>query len=45
MEVANCLYGTDKRFVPLVYFDKKKIGGYEDLYHVNRKGLLKPKLD
>ena len=43
MEVANCLYGADKRrFVPFVYLNQERLGSYGELHQMDSKGTLKP---
>ena len=42
MEVANCIYGDDRRFVPYVYYNKEKVGGYGELFNLDKEGKLTP---
>lgn len=36
MEVANCLYGEDnRRFVPFIYLNQKKLGSYGELHQLD----------
>jgi len=30
-EVSNCIFGQDQRFVPMIFMDKRKVGGYGEL--------------
>lgn len=32
MEVANCIYGDDRRFVPFIYLNNERLGGYGELH-------------
>ena len=41
-EVGNCVYGsTPRRFVPIVYLDNQKLGGYQELFNLHQGGKLK----
>jgi hypothetical protein len=31
MEYANCIYGKNQRFVPMIYLKGQKLGGYGEL--------------
>ena len=42
MEVANCIYGDDRRYVPYVYLNQKRLGGYGELHNMDKEGTLKP---
>jgi len=42
MEVANCIYGEDRRFVPYVYLNQQRLGSYGELHLLDRDGALKP---
>ncbi len=44
MEVANCIYGSDKRHVPFVYYNGKKVGTYRQLYEMDQRNEIKPQL-
>jgi hypothetical protein len=41
MEVANCIYGKNRRFVPMVFLNKGKVGGYGELFEMQKAGTLK----
>jgi len=41
MEVANCIYGKERRFVPLVYLNGAKIGGFGELFEMQKAGTIK----
>lgn len=41
-EVANCVYGrTPRRYVPFIFLDKQRLGGYQELYQLHQSGQLK----
>jgi glutaredoxin len=40
MEVANCIYGKERRFVPLVFLNKAKVGGFGELFEMQKAGTL-----
>ena len=42
MEFANCFYGTEKRRVPLIFMDNKKVGNLADLFNMKRHNKIKP---
>ena len=42
MEVANCIYGDDRRFVPYVYLNSQRLGSYGELHQMDQAGTLKP---
>ena len=42
MEVANCIYGEDRRFVPYIYLNQQRLGSYGELFDLDRSGALKP---
>jgi glutaredoxin 3 len=41
MEVANCIYGKSQRFVPMIYMNQSKVGGYGELYQLSKDGQIK----
>ena len=40
MEVANCIYGKNARYVPQIYMNDKKVGGFSELYNLHKNGEL-----
>lgn len=40
MEFANCIYGKNPRFVPMIYLKGEKVGGYGELLHLAKSGVL-----
>lgn len=42
MEVANCIYGEDRRFVPFIYLNNERLGSYGELFNMDKAGTLKP---
>lgn len=42
MEVANCIYGDDRRFVPFVYLNQQRLGSYGELHQMDQAGTLVP---
>ena len=41
MIVANCIYGTERPTVPVIYMDNQKVGGYGELYQMHKEGTIK----
>ena len=39
-EVQNCIYGKGQRFVPMVYINQTKVGGYGELKQMHKDGTL-----
>ena len=42
MEIANCIYGKGRRYVPYIYMDKQRVGGYGELYEMHKEGVVRP---
>ena len=41
--VSNCLYGrSEQRFVPVIFFNQKKLGGFGELLALEKNGGLVP---
>merc|ERR1719253_390765 len=40
MEIANCVYGEERRFVPYIYYDQKRLGSYGELYQLDQEGKV-----
>lgn len=40
MEIANCVYGKNQRFVPFIYLKGSPIGGYGELVKLQQSGTL-----
>ena len=40
MEVANCIYGNKARYVPQIFMNDKKVGGFGELYGMHQNGQL-----
>ena len=40
VEVANCIYGDKRRFVPQIYMNDKHVGGFSELYSMHQKGEI-----
>ena len=38
VELANCIFGQGRAFVPVIYMDQKKVGGYGELLDMSKKG-------
>ena len=36
VEIANCIYGQDRRFVPFVYLGGKALGSFGELYKLHQ---------
>ena len=41
MEIANCIFGKEERYVPFLYLNKKRIGSYGDFYKIHKSGKMK----
>ena len=41
MEIANCVYGKNQRYVPFIFLKGKPVGGYGELMNMHEKGTLK----
>ena len=47
MEIANCIFGMNQRYVPYIYMQEKRVGSYGELWDIHQKnkfeelGLLK----
>ena len=41
MEVANCIFGEERRYVPYIFLNHQRIGGYGELYEMEQQGNLK----
>ena len=49
MQVANCIFGKERRFVPYIYLGGKNLGSFAELYDLHQKkevrkvaGLIEP---
>ena len=40
MEISNCIYGRNQRFVPFIYLKSQPIGGYGELVKLQQSGVL-----
>ena len=43
MGVSKCVYGDEwmrRRFVPVIYLDNEKVGGFGELYKMHQNGQL-----
>mgnify|MGYP003695065973 CR=1 FL=1 len=41
-EVVNCIFGTPRYHVPVIYMNSKKLDGYGELLQMQRDGALTP---
>ena len=40
MEVANCIFGEGRRFVPFMFYNNRKIGSMLELVKLQKEGRL-----
>ena len=38
MEIANCIFGMNQRYVPYVYINKRRVGSYGELWDLHQNG-------
>ncbi|CDW87952.1 glutaredoxin 3 [Stylonychia lemnae] len=43
MEISNCIYGRNPRYVPIVFLKGEQIGGYGELMQMQSDGSLQSK--
>ncbi len=41
IEIANCVYGKNQRYVPFIFLKNQSVGGYGELVRMHEKGKLK----